>query len=232
MTVPTAILFDAGHTLVFIDSARTRAAFRDQGIEVSQARFDAAERTARAELTRGVQGGQMGTERELWHRYFTRLFTASGVPEARLDEVGRWILEVHEDDHLWTGVAPSTGPALDTLLEAGFRLGVISNADGRMEGVIERAGLRDRFEFVIDSEVVGVAKPAPEIFHAASDRLGLPPQDCLYVGDLYPVDVVGARGAGMEAVLLDPMGMLDFPVDRIPAVADLPAYLDTRDGTS
>ena len=62
--------------------------------------------------------------------------------------------------------------------------------------------------------------------------MGLAPSDCLYVGDLYPVDVVGARGAGMDAVLLDPLGVLDFPVDRIPTVSDLPAYMVARNGGS
>ena len=52
------------------------------------------------------------------------------------------------------------------------------------------------------------------------------------MGDLYPVDVVGARGAGMEAVLLDPLDVLDFPVDRIPTVSDLPAYMKARNGGS
>lgn len=225
---PTAILFDAGHTLVFIDPERTLGVFARAGVEVSEARFRIAERTAREELTRGVRDGQMGTEPELWHRYFERLFTESGVPEDRLGLVGTGIREEHEREHLWTGVDPDTGPALDALLDAGFRLGVISNADGRMEGAIERAGLRDRFEFVIDSEIQGVSKPDPGIFHAATGRLGLPPSECLYVGDLYPVDVIGARGAGLDAVLLDPLGVLDFPVDRIPTVADLPEFLSMR----
>jgi putative hydrolase of the HAD superfamily len=232
MPQPTALLFDAGHTLVFIDPERTRSAFADEGVAVTSDRFVAAERTAREELTKGVRSGQMGTEPELWHSYFTRLFTESGVPDDRLDAVGARIRMEHGREHLWTGVAEETAPALDALLEAGFRLGVISNADGRMERAIERAGLRDRFEFVIDSEVVGVAKPAPEIFHAASSRMGLAPSECLYVGDLYPVDVVGARGAGMDAVLLDPLGVLDFPVDRIPTVSDLPAYMVARNGGS
>jgi len=75
-----------------------------------------------------------------------------------------------------------------------------------------------------------VAKPHPGIFHAGAQRLGLPPEDCLYVGDLYLVDVVGAQGAGMSSVLLDPLDVLDYPVDRVATVADLPAYFARRDG--
>jgi putative hydrolase of the HAD superfamily len=57
---------------------------------------------------------------------------------------------------------------------------------------------------VIDSSLVGVEKPDPAIFLAALDSLGVGPEEALYVGDLYEVDVVGARAAGIEAVLLTP----------------------------
>lgn len=228
MPNPEAILFDAGHTLVFIDPDRTRAIFREVGVDVSQESFSHAELTARKELTLSVRDGHMGTEPELWHQYFIRLFRESGVPEESLDRVGSRVREVHRDEHLWTGVAPGTAEILDSLLYAGYRLGVISNADGRMESVLEAAGLRDRLEFVVDSDRVGLAKPDPGIFLDATRRLGLPPEACLYVGDLYPVDVVGARSAGMDALLLDPTGMLDLPVDRIPNVSALPDYLEDR----
>jgi FMN phosphatase YigB (HAD superfamily) len=48
------------------------------------------------------------------------------------------------------------------------------------------------------------------------------------VGDLYPVDVIGARSAGLQAVLLDPWDTFDIDVDRIPSVAALPEYLAAR----
>jgi len=230
MPQPAAILFDAGHTLVFIDPDRTRQIYRESGIEVSREAFLTAESQARGILTGLVQAGSEGTERELWHQYFVSLMEASGVPEDQLDAVGRGIRDAHTQAHLWTGVDPRTPPALEALVGQGFRLAVISNADGRMEDALVRAGLRDHFEFVIDSDLVGVAKPDPEIFLAGARTLGLPPEDCLYVGDLYPVDVVGARAAGMSAVLLDPLDALDYPVDRVAAVADLPAYFAGREG--
>jgi putative hydrolase of the HAD superfamily len=95
-----------------------------------------------------------------------------------------------------------------------------------MEGLIEGAGIRDRFEFVMDSEIEGVEKPDSEIFLRACDRLALPPGECLYVGDLYPVDVLGARRAGLRALLLDPFGELDYPVDMLPDVSALPDYME------
>jgi HAD superfamily hydrolase (TIGR01509 family) len=99
-----------------------------------------------------------------------------------------------------------TAEALAELRRRGFVVAVISNADGGVERLLEGAGLRQHLEFVVDSGLVGVEKPDPRIFRIALDRSGVAPQDACYVGDLYPVDVVGARQAGLEPVLMDPLG--------------------------
>jgi putative hydrolase of the HAD superfamily len=58
----------------------------------------------------------------------------------------------------------------------------------------------------VDSGAVGIEKPDPRIFAMALALADVAPDEALYVGDLYPVDVVGARRAGLEPVLLDPLG--------------------------
>lgn len=153
--------------------------------------------------------------------------TRAGSPPHDLSQ-SRWaerVMAVHREAHLWTWVSPSTPPALQALKEQGYRLGVISNADGRIEGLLEQGKIRPFFEFVMDSALEGVEKPEPEISRRAASRLELEPEEVLYVGDLYSVDVVGAREAGMAAVLLDPSNRLRHPVPRIPTVAELPDYL-------
>ena len=87
-----------------------------------------------------------------------------------------------------------------------MRRAVVSNSDGRAEEGLAAAGLLEWFELVIDSQLVGFEKPDPRIFHAALERMGLAPAEALYVGDIYEVDVVGARGAGLDVILLDPLG--------------------------
>lgn len=225
---PRAILFDAGNTLVFADRIRMAQIYATAGVGWEVERFVSAELTAREELARRVSEGHVGTEPHLWRDYFITIFSLSGVPEEAMDQVGSLLREEHARDHLWTHVEEGTGDALEALAGQGYRLAVISNADGRMEDVLIRAGLRDLVEFVIDSDRVGMEKPDPRIFQEGARRLGLPPQDCLYVGDLYPVDVVGAWGADMSAILLDPAGRLQFPVDRVRAVRDLPDYFEGR----
>jgi putative hydrolase of the HAD superfamily len=221
-----AVLFDAGNTLIFISREATLPVLREAGAQVDERSLRAAECVA-LELVAGmVDENSTGMEDHIWKEYFATLFRESGVPEEKLEEVGTRLGEIHQEKHLWTHVEPGTVDALESLRAAGIRMGVISNADGRVESAIIASGLRDYFEFVMDSELEGVAKPDPEIFLRACRRMELDPPECLYVGDLYQVDVMGARGAGLHAVLLDPEDRHDFPVDRIPSVAHLPVYLD------
>lgn len=269
----SAVILDAGNTLVYVDRVRMREIFRETaGVEVDEACFLEAEHEARLSLARAVEavreaagGGRdgegsgrgdgadgrepatdgdggaraladadaaddgappaSGTEDHVWREYFLTLFRECGVSEADMPAVGERIKEIHDADHLWSHVEEDTATVLDRLLELGYRLAVVSNADGRVERLLEDVGVRDRFEFVLDSHVVGVEKPDPRIFLQACERLGVEPERCLYVGDLYPVDVVGARAAGLRAVLLDPLGRLEYPVDTIRGLGELIPYL-------
>ena len=86
---------------------------------------------------------------------------------------------------------------------------------------MEDAGLRGHFAHVIDSAIVGAEKPDPRIFEHALEAAGASAERTLHVGDLYSVDVVGARAAGVHAVLLDPFG--DWGEVDCARVADLVA---------
>ena len=220
-----AVLFDAGNTLVYAHPGRLAEIFRSEGSEVDEDRVADAELQARRSLNAAIKQGHAGTEPHVWHEYFTALFRNGGVSPDRMEAVGRKVRDIHAVDHLWTGVAPGTEDALSALLAAGLRLAVISNADGRIESVLERCGLRPYFEFVVDSEVVGVEKPDRAIFMEGCRRLDLSPASCLYVGDLYPVDYVGATAAGMSAVLLDPLGLYDHRVPTVASLSELPDYV-------
>ena len=222
------VLLDAGNTLVFPDPVRIREVLAVHGTEVSEEVFREAEREARLALSLAMGRGVTGHEDQFWRDYFTTIFRGAGVPEAAVVTVGDALKALHATDHLWTHVDEGTEEALVALREAGYRLGVVSNADGRVEALLDRRGLSALVEFVIDSQVVGVAKPDPRIFRMGVERLGLPAEEVLYVGDLYAIDVLGARAAGLRAVLLDPFDALDrWEVDRIPSVRALPAYLES-----
>jgi HAD superfamily hydrolase (TIGR01509 family) len=143
-----------------------------------------------------------GGDRERAAAFLETLFRLGGVPAERMGEVHQCLARLHQERHLWCAVEPGTLEALGRLRAAGLLLGVVSNSDGRVEQALQEAGLRDFFDVVIDSRLVGLEKPDPRIFMRALDALGVGPEEALYVGDLYEVDVVGAQAAGIEAVLL------------------------------
>lgn len=81
-------------------------------------------------------------------------------------------------------------------------LGVISNFYGNVDRILEEAGMAALFSAIIDSNRVGVSKPAPEIFALAVQRIGCAPSEALYVGDSFEKDVLGARAAGLRTAWL------------------------------
>ena len=198
-----AILFDAGNTLLFLDFARlAREVGRAIGVPLTAAQLEAQARPA----ARALENGNT-TDRERASRYLESIFLLAGVAPKKLELVREALLLMHRERHLWAGMHEGTAEALDALAAAGFRLGVVSNSDGRVEEALSAAGIRDRFELVIDSQLVGVEKPDPRIFALALERLGLTAAEVVYVGDIYEVDVVGARRASMDVILLDPLGL-------------------------
>lgn len=105
----------------------------------------------------------------------------------------------------WTAY-PDTRPMLELLTSRDLVLGVISNATDLARRVLDNLDLTKYFDVVVLSEEVGVRKPSPKIFHIAAERAGVKPSRCLFAGDKLAVDVVGAKGAGMNAILIDRLG--------------------------
>jgi putative hydrolase of the HAD superfamily len=195
-------LFDAGNTLLFLDYARIASGVSQKlGAPLTAESLAAGAQVA----ARAMEGGG-GSDRERADRYLEAMFRTAGVPSERMDEVRQCLTAMHSEKNLWCSTADDARDALERLRGAGLRLGVISNSDGRVEAALRAAGLRDYFEVVLDSALVGTEKPDPAIFRAALAALNVAPEEALYVGDLYEVDVVGARAAGIEAVLFAPSG--------------------------
>ena len=196
-----AVLFDAGNTLLFLDYPRLAPEIEKvAGVPLTA---EALARQAKPAAQTLERGG--ASDRERASHYLETLFLLAGVPPSRMESVRNRLLELHLERHLWSRLAPGTEIELHRLRSAGLRLGVISNSDGRVDEALQAAGLRGLFEVVIDSQLVGFEKPDPRIFHEALNRMGLRPAEAMYVGDIYEVDVVGARRAGLEVVLLDPL---------------------------
>jgi HAD superfamily hydrolase (TIGR01509 family) len=99
--------------------------------------------------------------------------------------------------------------ALSALRSAGLGLTVVSNANGTLCAHLQRLGLDRWFHCVLDSCDVGVEKPDPRFFEMALERSGARRETTIHVGDLYHVDIVGARAAGLRGVLLDEAGLYE-----------------------
>ena len=97
-------------------------------------------------------------------------------------------------------------PVLEQLKKDGLRLGVISNIDPRLEGILQQAGIRHYFEFALSSYEAGCAKPDSKIFQIALEKYSkqaTDPTECCHVGDTFKTDCIGATQAGWNAVLVN-----------------------------
>lgn len=224
------VFFDAGNTLVGIDVARLAEAVARAGIRASGEAFEKAEIAARLVVDR-PEHVLATLDRNRWKVYFRDMLASVGCSDEARVEAG--LLEIEAAHHalnLWQRVAPGTEELLSTLEERGYRLGVISNADGRVRSILERNGLLLHFSCVIDSHLVGVEKPDPAIFLMGAAALDAEPARCLYIGDIFHVDVVGARAAGFFPVLLDPAGNHgDKDCLRVSSLTELAAHLPPLD---
>lgn len=202
-----AVFFDAGGTLVHIDHVRVgEAVRRATGRVLDLARFTEAEYAARDHVERAINEGKAPTDRSRWGPFFDAILSCYGIPEEELGAITREIIAEHRRAHIWNRVIPGTAEALAALREAGYVIGCVSNSDGAVEQLLADCGLRRHLAVVVDSGVVGVEKPDPQIFRIALDRTGVEARDAWYVGDIHAIDVVGAQRAGLEPILLDPLG--------------------------
>jgi HAD superfamily hydrolase (TIGR01509 family) len=195
-----AVLFDAGGTLIHVDGERI---CRAAGVGFDDDGFRRAESAAIAAVRAFVLEKPDSRDSERIPLYFDTLLSGLGVADAaeRRRGAGAVVAE-HQRQNLWSRRADRALETLEALRGRGYRMAVISNADGRVRRLLEEAGLTGHLEFVIDSAEVGIEKPDPRIFRTATDRLGLPPSACAYVGDIYEIDVIGALGASLEPVLI------------------------------
>ncbi len=116
-------------------------------------------------------------------------------------------------------------PAFRALASRGLKLGVISNWDERLRGLLRGLDLAPYLDVIAVSCEAGVSKPAPAIFLEAAARLGLEPGAILHVGDSPEADVRGARAAGVRALELRREG-LRGGADQIISLCELEALLE------
>jgi len=199
-----AIFFDAGGTLLHLDSLRIRDLLREElSIEISLEGFPRAQWLAMSRVADLVAAGAGSTE-QLKREFYTTLLPEAGVGEELLTNAVDCAYTLARQEMLWRETEKGTAQVLEELRNRGYILGVVSNSDGRIESAFAQAGLTGYFDFFIDSFNVGIEKPDPGIFLLATERARVAPEHAAYVGDLYAVDVIGAREAGLLPILYNP----------------------------
>ena len=163
-----------------------------------------------------------------WVRHYMRALTLAGF-------AGDCAVAAHimEDGFLTDGleVFPDAVPLLESLHARGVVMGIVSNWPGTLEATLERAGLRHYFSVVVPSAAVGYAKPHPQIFRIAAERLGVDCARTLYVGDSVEHDVVGGTSVGMTVALIDRDGRHAQHELRITSLAAVLTVFDRRQST-
>ena len=213
---------DAGGVLVFPNFERISDTFARHGISVSPEALRAADPHGRFAVDTEERVALLN-DADRGSMYFRIMFERAGVPAgAPIDRALHELWSYHSEHNLWEHVPPDVIPALERLAATGLPLAIVSNANGIIHRVFERSGLRRYFSVICDSQVEGVEKPDRRFFEILVERAGGRPETTLHVGDLYHVDVVGARNAGLQTMLLDPHDLYaGYDVQRVKSLDQL-----------
>jgi HAD superfamily hydrolase (TIGR01549 family) len=216
------IFLDAGGVLMYPNWWRVSDALAAQGVTVPAEGLIKADPPARRELDdQGVIGGTTDASRG-W-LFFDLVLSHAGIPRSKATAAALAELhKYHTASNLWEYVPAYVVPVLERLRARGLRLVVVSNANGTLLKHMDRLDLTRRFDCVLDSADEGVEKPDPQFFEIALARSGARKETTIHVGDLYHVDVVGARSAGLRGVLLDEADLRpDADCPRVRSLDDL-----------
>ena len=221
------VLIDAGGVLVDPNWHTVAAVLDRHGVRADPHDLAAADPLLKRELdeTLAIRSSTDVTRRERWLAQLLRHAGVDADP-AKVDAASDELESLHLERGVWDLVIDGVAAALDELRAAGLRLSLASNAEPLLRSKLTELGLARHFDHLAISGEVGVEKPDPAFFRGALEAIAVPPSRAIHVGDLYEIDVVGARSAGMEAVLVDVADLSgDRDVTRVRSLTELPALI-------
>jgi HAD superfamily hydrolase (TIGR01549 family) len=222
------VFLDAGGVLVFPNWRRISETLSRHGVSVSAARLEAADPHARHTIDVPGMIATTSDQSRGWH-YFNLVLQHAGAPLTSDTDAALLELKAYHDTHnLWELVPADVPRSLGRLRSAGYRTAVVSNANGTLHAAFDRLGLTPLIDVVLDSAREGVEKPDPRLFEIALERTRSRADTTLHAGDIYNVDVVGARAAGLRAVLIDAGNL--YPDADCPRYRSLSALVDVLAG--
>ena len=227
--MPLRTLFlDAGGVLVVPNWQRVSQALAGHGVNADAALLAAAEHPAKRELDTEYRIRTTNDDKRGFV-YFQLVLAHAGVARSAATDAALLELRTyHETHNLWEAIPEDVPESLARFRRLGLQLVVVSNANGTVRAKLERLGLASFFATILDSQEEGVEKPDPRLFERALVRSGAAREETLHAGDLYEVDVVGARAAGIAPVLVDRGGLYpDADCPRVTTLADLADRLES-----
>lgn len=229
-----AVFLDAGDTLLAADPPVDRVyrdAFARHGVEATADDVHGAVHATWREVDAARARGEMrwkgpGGEAGFWRRFVGAVFARVGGGEMPEPLLAHLVAHFREELH-WT-LYPEVPEVLAALRAGRVKLVVVSNWDSSLPSLLARLGIRDSFDAVIVSAVVGVSKPDRGIFDEAVRRAGVAPGAALHVGDSLTDDYHGARAAGLHALLVDRAGRAPEGSEAIRSLSELPPRVLAR----
>ncbi len=234
MTRIEAVFFDAAGTLIAVNGSvggiyarLAQAHGKTIAVADLEAGFGRAFAAAPPMAFPGAAAGEIpALEKQWWRDLVFQVFSPLGSFPA-FDAYFEELYDFFAQPRAWR-LYPDTRPSLEALHARGIRLGVISNFDSRLFGLLDGLGIARFFDPTVISTRAGAAKPDTAIFSHALARHGLAPECAVHVGDSYEMDVLGAQAAGLRPVLIDRRAKSSEPGTAlsVSALVHIPALLD------
>jgi putative hydrolase of the HAD superfamily len=200
------VLFDAGSTLIHtsVDPAQIlRDLCGEIGVSIDLAQAKDAYRQSERFFAANYLTYE-GDQQLFWVRYHGEALRHLDVPDPT-GEKAAFLSHGFGAADAWRAYPEAAGVCRQ-LKSLGLKLGVVSNGPLDVSEMLAGAGLLPFFDSVVTSQGARIEKPDPRIFHESLHLLELAPEEAIFLGDLYDVDVIGARAAGIPAVLVDREG--------------------------
>jgi putative hydrolase of the HAD superfamily len=224
-----AIFFDAGNTLFAVHpsvGAWYAEVARQYGTVCDPRQMEEYFRAEWDARSRGSASARQQTpddERNWWRGLVRGVMDRAGRVR-RFEAFFEELYDLFASGRVWR-VFPEVESVLATCRERGVVLGIVSNWDSRLLKICEALHLTPKVDFILASNVVGVAKPDPRIFHLALRQAGVTAAEALHIGDSLQEDVFGAMAAGLEALWLTRSGSSEAP-PKVTKVDSLLSILD------
>jgi len=218
-----AVFFDFGDTLASTKPSyfeRVAFAFRQSGYLISKRDFENAYLKSDYEIYKRYKN--LGTiSNEEYHQWLLPNLCKNLSINSDIKILRTKIIEALDEIKYTRSAVQGALELLDFLKQHEFLLGIISNNDGHTELKCEQVGIKDYFEAIIDSTVLGISKPDSRIFSFALNKLDLSAIDVVHIGDFYGSDVLAAKNSGIDAIWFNKRNIEKFDESKILEVKDM-----------